>query len=265
MKQSIKVTHQLTAQDINDFFDDRLTLLKIPNYFDSELALRAASWFFSHETPEPWFLDANKSVKTDMDYIFGVPRRVANQRPEMARKYQESSQEFWKKLEQAFGTSATPMHTLIATLREQFPEHFRILDFAGAPGLPAIVRSMTHMSCAEGICHVDSFPNTKQLSANLYLETPVVGGELKIWDIARDELKPESAWYRIITKHAYQEEFVESVQLFLPPPVVVPVAPGDLIIFDTSKPHAVRGVAKGRRIALQTFLRREQEKLVLVS
>lgn len=96
--------------------------------------------------------------------------------------------------------------------------------------------------------HFDVLPEEKavlrsQLSANVYLDVPDIGGELELWDV--------TPWTPEKIKQIKPNEDLRSQ---LPYPIVFKPERGDLLIFNVRKPHAVKSFESGRRITLQSFL-----------
>ncbi len=89
---------------------------------------------------------------------------------------------------------------------------------------------------------------TRQASANFYLRLPRKGGALVVWD-KRLVTKEEEAAHRLLSsRYALDEE-----KLGRPLPPIHPNQ-GDLIIFDTNCPHAVRPTLDGVRVTLAVFI-----------
>lgn len=86
-----------------------------------------------------------------------------------------------------------------------------------------------------------------QLAVNVYLETPLRGGELELWRWrpTREQL----------ARVRLQGSGYGADRSLLPAPdVTVSVSPGDLVVFDAARLHAVRRQAVGRRIGVSCFL-----------
>jgi hypothetical protein len=111
-----------------------------------------------------------------------------------------------------------------------------------------------------GIIHVDASPQISEahglFSANVYLRTPARGGELDVWSVAPGRL--EATMLSGYLDHAFDPEHREKTQTILrrrlPPAHTIGVAPGDLVIINAGRPHAVRGFDEGCRVTLQTFI-----------
>ena len=96
------------------------------------------------------------------------------------------------------------------------------------------------------------------LSSNIYLDVPQGGGELSIWNIRLDSSLSSNPLYQLIASpETFGSELQQIIHRGIPRPLVIKPNPGDLVILDTSRPHAVAGFERGRRISIQTFIRPE--------
>mmetsp|Transcript_13440 Transcript_13440/g.41528 ORF Transcript_13440/g.41528 Transcript_13440/m.41528 type:complete len:134 (-) Transcript_13440:31-432(-) len=113
---------------------------------------------------------------------------------------------------------------------------------------------------ADGFVHVDELapcsPAKGHFSANVYLRLPEAGGDLELWPLAF-----KSRWQFYANAHTLSklvdidEAAQQELRARLPPPVVVPLAPGDLVLLSVQRPHAVRGWRTSCvRASLQSFL-----------
>jgi hypothetical protein len=61
--------------------------------------------------------------------------------------------------------------------------------------------------------------------------------------------------YKLIrSKFCFNVDAQEVIQSKLPPPLVIVPEPGDLVILDSSRPHAVAGFGSGMRLGIQSFI-----------
>lgn len=86
-----------------------------------------------------------------------------------------------------------------------------------------------------------------QLAVNVYLETPLRGGELELW-----RWRPTHE--QLDRVRLAGSGYGADRSLLPAPEVTVGVAPGDLVVFDAARVHAVRRQAVGRRIGVSCFL-----------
>lgn len=254
----ITVCNQLRARDIDEIFEGKITALKIPGYFSAEDSRLAADWLLRHRESSNWKIGSANQVATDTNFLLGVPRRMAANSPEEARRYRQTQKTFLADLREAF-RGETPLEKFLSEISPS------IEPFEGGDGLPAIVRHMTPetLSAKDGACHFDSRDTDKLLSLNLYLSVPNPGGELDLWNWPVDDRQKKSALHRMISQHAFNPKYRDTIRKLLPDPERIAVEPGDLLIFDTSKVHAIRGFTRGHRISVQSFLKKEGQLLII--
>jgi len=150
-----------------------------------------------------------------------------------------------------------PIDQLRCKLDEVWPWGANIATLGGRK-----MKAGTARICFEGDradAHVDSLgfdakafktaPALKrQVSANIYLRTPPLGGALVLWPHRLVTAAEEAAYRLPSSKYALDED-----KLGPPLPPVFP-GQGDLIVFDTSHPHAVRPSFGGARVSMALFI-----------
>lgn len=107
---------------------------------------------------------------------------------------------------------------------------------------------LSHLSAEQP--HIDAVPSeyfphlAGQFAANIYLNVPAVGGELEIWPVAPISTRasknfiPPALWREV-----------------LPASLIVKPNNGDLLLFNTRRPHAITAFETTPvRTSLQTFL-----------
>jgi hypothetical protein len=110
----------------------------------------------------------------------------------------------------------------------------------------------------EGVVHVDTLPISKKgvgrFSANVYLHVPPDGGELAVYNVRPKAIELVRNFSLIKHLMNFDGEAQEFIRSKLPPPLVLRPEVGDLILIDTSRPHAVRGFKEGHRATLQCWM-----------
>lgn len=245
----ITTASELRIQDIQEIFEGRILGLKIVGYFSKTSAEKAGAWLLQNKQSANWRIGGQNHVPTDTNYLLGIPRRMASNSSEEAKRYHESQKHFMKDLREAFD-GETPLEKILRDIGPHSIEMFEEED-----GLPAIVRHMSPSTllAKDGICHADSRATDKLLSMNLYLSTPTQGGELDLWNWPHEERHLKTALYQMVTNRAFSPEHRDEIRNLLPTPLTLAVAPGDLVIFDTSKVHAIKSFTEGNRISIQSF------------
>jgi hypothetical protein len=140
----------------------------------------------------------------------------------------------------------SPIDRLRLELDELWPVGAHIASFDGRSMFVGIVRMMRPGSSASSELHphFDALPAAilpfdGQFSANIFMAVPPSGGELEVWDVppfSPGGVLPDN-WRPIAGE-----------------PLTVRPERGDLILFNSRKPHAIRRFADGDRVSIQTFI-----------
>ena len=150
--------------------------------------------------------------------------------------YESPMDMLWQGLDREFGIERARIagREMFAGICRVFPEGTELLPHndslsSDAPGLPLGAELVG------------------QLAANIYLRVPHRGGELQLWDL-RPSAEQLRAW------HAAGSEYgVDRAQL-PDPNVVLRPSPGDLVLMDATRLHAVAKQIQGSRVGMSCFL-----------
>jgi hypothetical protein len=254
---------ELRGDLLERLFARQICILHVPGFCDPALARRAGRWIAKNVRPVSWYIpDARGRMKTDMSYAIGVPKPVAARSPEASRRYSAHATKWLRTLRAAFAPALSPMDKLRLELEEVWQGGAGIERFLGKNGFAGIVRVMKPEALLDGIagrhgaCHVDAPVGGTTFSANIYLDVPKDGGELRMWRVPMTEATARNPTHALINGYGtFTADMQEVIHDLLPKPVVVKPRPGDLVILDASRPHAVAGFSTGTRVSIQTFLR----------
>merc|ERR1719436_459860 len=94
----------------------------------------------------------------------------------------------------------------------------------------------------------------QQFAANVYLDVPERGGELEIWDV--EPLSCDAIVQLDQSKDIRSQLPTDSIK-------VRPVK-GDLLLFNTRRPHAVCPFPNGTRTSMQTFIGCNDDKPLIL-
>lgn len=151
-----------------------------------------------------------------------------------------------RRLRSACAPDVSPIDRFRLELDELWPGGARVASFEGKSMFVGIVRVM-QPAASEGselYPHFDALPSDVwdfdgQFAANIFVKVPPRGGELEIWDVP--PLEPGAT---------LRPDWRETGG----PPLMINPEVGDLIVFNSRKPHAVRRFDGSVRISVQTFL-----------
>jgi hypothetical protein len=265
----VEVATSLSAAGLTRLFQNETCGLRVPGFADPATCQTIADWMEANCTFEKWEqASTGKSDLSDMFYGIGLPVNAIDQSRERCIAYFAEALPTIHKIRAAAAGRLAPVDKLRleldelwnpgATLRVDSTYHRKMLV-----GLGRLMRpdGMVGTSTREhGIIHIDAPVRISKahglFSANVYLRAPSQGGELNIWGV-----NPGPVQAPVLEKylgHAFDPEHRERTQdelrRRLPAPRVVKIQPGDLVIINAGRPHAVRGFAEGTRITLQSFI-----------
>ena len=252
---------ELTADLLQSLFEERICAIHIPGFFPRSVAARAAKLLRESSRITQWYVPQGrgKVVKSDMAYGIGHPLYR-----ELRTSYFENAASWMRTVRHAFLPHMSPMDRLRAELDELWAPGALIPRnrkgqsyFAGLVRVMSARTALGGLARTEGSIHVDDPKRPalpKVFSTNCYVSVPRSGGTLRIWNVAPGKKTGAHPLYRLIARYAFHEGAQEAIARALPPPLVLNPLPGDLVIFDSARPHAVTGISRGMRINIQTFL-----------
>jgi hypothetical protein len=258
---------RLSTAALLRLFDERACAIHVPAFCPVDVAEQAADRMRRTARITRWRVPVKDGqfISTDMNYGIGMPYQIGMSSPENREKYYAQALDGVHAVRKAFLPFLSPIDRLRLELDEQWSPGVRTpQDDKGRRGQTGLVRIMTPDALLDGIaktvgvCHIDDqrLPGRPRVfSANLYLKVPRGGGELKLWNVT--PACPENRsnpLYQLIDQFAFVRGSQEILNERLPPPLVVHPRPGDLVILDSGRPHAVAGFKKGYRLSIQCFV-----------
>lgn len=261
-KVEVATVRELTADALSSLFRGRIAAIHVKRFADPSLAKRAAAGMVSTKAKR-WFLDG---YETDMSYLkhLGEPGRESAYGTERRARYHATAVRNLRRVRALFAPHLSPVDRLRLELDELWPKGANLREVSGRKYGAGVVRVMRPerfldgRARTEGICHIDDLmePGTPRLfSACIYLRVPPSGGELAIWGLELTRRHRRNPFYRLLGRGAFLPGAPEAVhEVIGPPSVTLTPSAGDLILFDTARPHAVRGFARGDRVQSQSFV-----------
>ncbi len=175
-------------------------------------------------------------------------------KPELIESYFASASQHLSDFRRACAPFCSPIDTLRCTLDEIWPHGARLQSLGGRKMFVGLSRSVEPGTTF--LAHHDIFAEdapgqpeatslSAQLGANIYMQMPGAGGALLMW---KDEIAP-STFNKMRGEH-----YGIPIARLGPPDVRVRPAPGDLLIFNSRKMHAVSPGTGRSRLALSCFV-----------
>jgi hypothetical protein len=258
----------LTVETLNEsilqkLFQDEICILRVPNYCSPEalISLQKFSQTAREHLIKSYYVGYKNQKPTKTFYgihLWGTPyNSTYHHGPdhESFQAYYQAAVPHMQALRKAVAPHLSPMDYLRLQLDEHWPAGARIATFPSTNNktknmFVGICRFMYAEDAFLGQVqpHFDSLPRhvqdlEKQYSANIYMDIPDEGGELEIWDVPP-----------LTATDIVQSDVEKDWRSTLSEPIVIKPEPGELILFNTRRPHAVRGFKSGIRSSIQCFI-----------
>ena len=253
MSSAWSVADALTSNTLESLLQGEVAAISVPG-FAPRVVVDALRAFIDASSLEPYPYYATATEGDSFEFM-GVER--------VGYTYNESYIDCRKRNEyyaragtgihavrKACGDRLGPIDALRLLLDEVWAPGAGLARFDGKPTFAGVCRVVA-AECSQlfgAQPHFDMIPRSivaldAQLSANVYLELPDTGGELELWpQVALGEAEVAALSGAV------------DIRSRLPAPFLVKPEIGDLLLFDTRRPHAVRPFPKGRRCSIQAFV-----------
>lgn len=257
--QQILTCEKLEPDHLEKLINDEMCILHIPNYFQGKGLSKLKKHIVKSRND---YVQANYVGYKDQKIIrryFGVNvlgtayNTTYNKQPddpEFATYFQNALTGI-RSLRQAIAPYQSPIDQLRLELDENWIKGARIGSFNPDKKMfvgtcRIVLAKESHLGEIQP--HIDSLPQNihslkKQFSANIYIHVPESGGELEVWDLP--PLSPEAVT-QLDIDHTMRNTHPNGI-LFKP-------SEGDLALFNTRRPHAVKSFSKGIRSSIQCFI-----------
>jgi hypothetical protein len=254
VKSNVLTVNQLSEDALKKLFNNEICILRIKAFCENSVCDKLATWFISSEelTEYPYIMQQEGGVKSfyyGVDRV-GVPYNSTYGKPQQKEKYYQEALSGIRALRAASHPELSPIDRVRVELDENWPLGANLANFEGKKMFIGIGRLMqwetSHLTELQP--HCDSVPNDYanllgQFSANIYLSVPSKGGELEIWDVAP-----------LATNVIHKSDPNRDWRAELPESIIVKPEKGDLLMFNTRRPHAIRRFYEGIRVAAQCFI-----------
>ncbi len=271
---TVEVAAELTTAALERLAANRTCALHVKGFADPETCESVASWMLETCRFEKWEELIGKTDLSDMFFGVGIPVNALAESPARCIDYFDQAVPTIRRIRAAAKGRLSPIDKLRLELDELWAHgaNVRVDPVYKKKMLVGLGRLMKpegmvgESTKTRGIVHVDASPRIRSeaglFTANVYLRTPAVGGELDVWSVTPSRIDAMYLGHHL--QFAFDPENRERTQALLrtrlPEPWTIAVRPGDLVLFNAGRPHAVRGFPEGVRVTLQSFLdhRRDQ-------
>ena len=261
-KAVVCVTNLIGPASIQDLVKGEILAIRIPGFYDVSLCDKFSRLILDHERLEHYAVapDIQKVGKSIFD---------AAEDPAQLEEYYKVAGEALADLRSYFHPYLAPMDKLRLTLQEAWPAGSMMENLHGRLMFCGLLRAFSEGSEArphQDMTHWDvplCWPAKSmqtQIATNIYLSTADDGGALELWGHG---IKDEDEYHSTKVPGDYG---LDRNKVGLPVVSIVP-EPGDLIMFDARRIHAVTRINKGIRIASGAFIgyRGQAEPLTVFS
>jgi 2OG-Fe(II) oxygenase superfamily len=254
----IKTSQNLILADLLDLLQGKFLALRILNYYSLQQAEEITQELVKQQSLERYLRAPDVGVQRT-----GITFFETNGSIELLERYYEQAQILIKSLRQVCYPYLSPIDKLRLDLTDMWLAGSGIENIHGRTMLAGIARVFEdgfelppHQDILlrdildAALAPTHHFEDLiTQLSINVYLQIPEVGGELEIWD-----LKPSLDEQQAIRNEEYKYEgIIDRTSLPAAAAVIRPEA-GELILFDSGRIHAVRSSRGGLRASVSMFL-----------
>jgi hypothetical protein len=256
-KMLVKTAEHLNIDDLLNLLKGEILVLRIPNYYPLEEAEAISKKIVLQESLQRYHRAPDVGVKRT-----GVTFFETNGSFEMLERYYEEAPFLIAQLRQVCFPYLSPIDKLKLELTDIWLAGAYIENVHNRRMLAGIARAFEHgfeLPPHQDILSRDIldspltarnlFQNlTTQLSSNIYLRTPEIGGELELWD-----LKPSWSQQQSIRDQEYKYEGIIDRNNLPPAKIVIKPAVGELMLFDSGCIHAVCA-SSGSRVSMSMFI-----------
>lgn len=235
----------------------------VRKFYPDHLCQKLATYFTQHPDIIDYthdISDKKGSVIKYLDYgvqCVGLPLNTVYNDPggKKLKAYVEYRDKFKVNLKKQLGDSEAPIDKFRSQAKRIYERKVSLASINGEEAFCGITRITTSEESKKVTKpHIDAVPEyvkvKKQFAANVYLQVPSEGGELRVWDSASYEKNPGSFDSTTFEKDPQYLSYKPSV--------------GDMVIFNTRRPHAVGSFPDETRVNMQCFFGlTEEDNIVL--
>jgi hypothetical protein len=245
----IRHADAIVLEDLQDLFGGTCRAISIKSYYPTEICEIFAEKVNNHQRIDGYVVD--RSIKR-----FGMSFYDTAKDASLLNGYFEQAVPTMRDLRNLCLPDNCPLDRLRLELDETWPGGASIATLRGRKMMAGIARvfnngvgALAHVDTLgfDAIAFPDAPPLITQVSANLYLRI-AQGGELALW--SRRILSPQEEEACRLSTSSYGLDEAK----IGPPTVTIRPEVGQLILFDSTRCHAVRPSKGGSRITMSLFV-----------
>ncbi|OCQ53256.1 hypothetical protein Ppb6_01657 [Photorhabdus australis subsp. thailandensis] len=238
--------NKICSLNIQDLMTEKIIALKLNKFISQEI-----SEILSEKILGKGF---KKYINAPDIGRIGMAFYEAENEPGKMQLYFDSAKDNIDDLRERCSPYISPIDILRCTLDEVWPAGANLENLYGKKmfvGLSRVIKPGVTFLAHHDIFAKDAPDNFRtwslqtQIAANIYLALPEDGGELYIWNKA---ISPEAF------DEMRRESYGIAPALLGNPDVVIRPSPGDLILFNSHRMHAVSPGSNGIRLSLSCFI-----------
>jgi 2OG-Fe(II) oxygenase superfamily len=256
--QRVKISNTLIQKDLLDLILGKYLALRIPNYYPRTEALTISQLLVQQQSLERYLRAPDIGVQRSSITFFEI-----NGNLEILELYYQKAAVSAIQLRETCFPYLSPIDKLRLDLTDIYSQGAAIENVHQRKMLSGIARVFEDSSelpphqdillrdiLDSGLAPIPDYEElVTQLSSNIYLQIPKIGGELEIWDI-----KPSFVEQQAIRDKEYKYEGIVDRENLPASAVMIKPEVGDLILFDSGKLHAVRPSQKELRVSVSMFV-----------
>lgn len=259
---------RLSGDLLRRLLENQLLAIHVPGYCPGDVCDTMAAKLQTFDTRNWNVSDVSNTYKNSDVEVVGHPFNTAMASDEAWKDYFENGTDVTSRIRGAADPLLSPLDRLRLELDEIYPYGLQVKRHGGrrmTPGLVRVMNGIPDAQCDELPlnCHVDTAPlvsNSAGLfSANVYLRPAEQGGHLVIWDPdITTPMKLFANWSAVknffLCSNLLDREIQGAFQALLPKYKKIEIKQGDLVLINTSRPHATTAMSGGPRISIQSFI-----------
>jgi len=257
-KTLVKIAQNLMMTDLLDLLEGKILALRIPSYYHHEQAAQISEELIEQDSLERYHRAPDVGVQRT-----GITFFETNGNVEMLERYYQQAPACNRNIRYTCSPFLSPIDKLRLDLGDMWLAGACIENVHNRTMLAGIGRVFEdnfelppHQDIlARDVSDAPIYPSypfsylVSQLSANIYLRTPKFGGELEIWNV-----QPSTTKQPEIHDKEYKYEGIIDRRILPEATAVIKPQIGELILFDSTRVHAVRASHGGPRVSMSMFI-----------